>query len=84
MSRSRIKVSSPRGPNMMVANPQRMESEGGVRWATGRTVKGEGKQPGTYVPVEVWALKQRGPDGRVIVFRTGQSYEAAKRWISFQ
>ena len=70
-----------RGRNALVANPQRMESLDGKRWATGRTVKGEGNAPRTYVPVEVWALKTRDEAGKVVIVETNRSRDEAAEWV---
>ena len=76
------KVPNSRGPNMIVANPQRMASADGTRWATGRSVKGESSIPGCYIPVEVWTLKNRDASGKVVVVDSGVDRATAKAWVA--
>jgi hypothetical protein len=74
------KVSHMRGSNLIAANPERLQSKGGERWATGRNVKRS--LPGRrYDAVEVWTLKYR-EGGKVVVFATHRSREDAVAWTS--
>lgn len=73
------KVSSPRGPNNISANPERIESEDGTRWATGRNVKvSTGYR--TYGAVRVWALKTRDAAGKAVTVETHRDRDAAMAW----
>jgi hypothetical protein len=76
------KVVGLRGANMIAANPQRLESADGTRWACGRNVKGEGKAPRTYVGVEVWSLRCRDEAGKVVVCAEHMDRKAAEEWVS--
>lgn len=76
---------------MMNPNPQRLDSADGLRRATGRTVKGESAdRPGTYVPVEVWTLKERrdarghrSATGKLVVVSNWQHTRAeAEAWVA--
>lgn len=77
------KVSTRRGANMVKANPQRIGEPSnvvGARWATGRNVKySEGW--GVYSVTDVWALKERGADGKVRVVAQHRSREAAEAFV---
>jgi hypothetical protein len=75
------KVSSLRGANMIAANPQRLVSKDGTRWACGRNVKGEGKAPRTYVPVEVWSLRCRDQYGKAVEVARHMSRTQAEEWV---
>lgn len=70
-----------RGANMIAAHPQRLESTDGTRWALGRNVKGEGRTPGTYVGVEVWTLRTRDDDGKVVTVASLMSKKSAEEWV---
>ena len=76
------RVPTRRGPNNIVASPERLESADGLRWATGRWVKGEGAEPRTYVPVQVWALKMRDESGKAVAVETGRGREQAEAWVA--
>jgi hypothetical protein len=71
-----------RAPNMFRADPQRLTSADGTRWATGRTAKGETATRGVKVPVEIWTLKERDEAGRVVVRDTHCSRARAEAWIA--
>lgn len=80
MTKCNYRTPTMRGPNAINANPQRLESPDGTRWATGRSVKrsiGDHR----FDAVEVWALKQHGPDGRAVTVSTHRSREDAESWI---
>jgi hypothetical protein len=76
-----IKTTHRRGPNSLNANPQRIESEDGTRWATGRTVKGETAVPHVYVPVDVWTCKARNEQGKVVVVKTHVGRDEALAFV---
>jgi hypothetical protein len=78
---SRIKVTTRRGANMVAANPQRLTSDDGSRWATGRHVKGETSEPGIYRAVEVWTLKHR-VNGKAVTVKSGVDRESAEKWVA--
>ena len=80
MSTLPYKVSHSRGANLIAANPQRLESKDGTRWACGRNVKvSTGYR--TYDGVEVWTLKTRDEAGKVIVIATHVDREMAQEWV---
>lgn len=72
-----VKTTSRRGANMIAANPQRLESADGARWATGRNVKGESRD-GTVNPVESWTLKARDAAGKMIIVARQATRAAAE------
>lgn len=74
-----IRTSTLRSANAVEANPHRLTSADGLRSALGRTVKGESSTPGTWVPVEVWTLKERR-DGKWQVVRTHCGRKEAEAW----
>lgn len=78
--RANYRTSSPRSANAINANPQRLESEDGTRWATGRNVK-RALPGGRYDGVEVWALKDRDENGKARTVATHRSREAAEAWV---
>jgi hypothetical protein len=85
---SNYRVPQSRGANMIDADPQRMQSDDGLRSALGRNVKGETAQPGCYQAVQVWTLKERRVEGRSFcepsapwrVADTHCSLEEAEEW----
>lgn len=79
MTRSNIRTPHRRGANMVVANPQRLQSENGQRWACGRNVK-RSIGGGRYDIVEVWALKER-VNGKAVTRHTHCDRKAAEEWI---
>lgn len=71
-----------RGANAVEANPQRLQSADGKRWACGRNVKAESMRGrGYYDVVEVWTLKTRDAAGKVVVVDTHRSEEQAREWL---
>ena len=74
------KISHPRGPNLIVADPQRLVSADKTRWACGRNYK---VQTGyrTYGAVEAWNLKTRDDDGKVITVATQVDRKCAEQWV---
>lgn len=79
-ARSPYRTPTARGANMMQANPQRLTSADGSRWATGRTVRGEAPGGG-YRPVQVWALKHR-VNGKAVTVRAGVARDEAEAWTA--
>jgi len=75
-----LKDTRSRGANMIAANPQRIESANGIRWACGRNVK-RSLANKRYDSVEVWTLKER-VNGKAIVRAGYCTREQAERWIS--
>lgn len=74
-----IRIPSTRGPNMVEADPQRMESADGSRWACGRNVKvSTGYR--TFGIVQVWTTKRR-ENGKVVVVDSGIGRDEAKAWV---
>lgn len=68
-----------RGANLIAANPERLESKDGTRWACGRNVKvslGNGRYDG----VEVWSLRCRDDQGKAIVIAHDMDRAAAQEW----
>jgi hypothetical protein len=75
------RVGQSRGANLIAANPQRLESADGTRWACGRNVKvSTGYR--TYDGVEVWSLRTRNEAGKVIVCAEHMDRKAAEEWVS--
>ena len=74
-----IRTKTSRAKNAVIADPQRLESPDGRKWATGRTVKGE-SGPGRWDPVEVWTLKCRDQNGKAVTMKTHCTREAAVAW----
>jgi len=75
------RVPALRGANMIAANPRRLTAPNGLRWATGRNVKGEVRGcPGRYAGVEVWALKHR-VNGKAVTVASGVDRGRAEQWI---
>lgn len=71
-----------RSKNVCVANPQRLDAtDGSSRYALGRTVKGEGRTPGTWEPVDVWTLRER-VGGKVVTVDTHRSRQTAEAWVA--
>jgi len=77
------KVSHPRGPNCVAANPERIESADGKRWACGRNVKAESMRGrGYYDVVQVWTTKRRDENNKAVVVDTGLGRDEANRWVN--
>ena len=68
-----------RGPNALLAHPQRLESPDGSRWATGRNVK-RSLGDHRFDAVEVWALKER-VNGKAVTVSTHRDKAAAEAWV---
>lgn len=83
MTPSNTKFSKHRGGNLVQANPKRLGQPSdvpGARWATGRNVKLPLPHRRWGV-VEVWALKERGADGKVVTVAEHRSREAAEAFV---
>jgi len=67
--------------NLIAANPQRLESADGLRWACGRNVK---RSLGNrrYDGVEVWTLKHRVA-GKVVTVAQHRDRSEAEAWINY-
>ena len=71
-----------RGVNQIVADPQRLESADGKRWATGRNVK-RALPDHCFDGVEVWTLKYRDEDTKkVVVFDSLRDRTTAQAWVN--
>jgi hypothetical protein len=82
MSRLPYKVTTTRAQNCVEANPQRLVSTDGKRWACGRNVKAESvRGRGYYDAVEVWTLKTRDANGKVIAVAAHRTEEQARQWL---
>jgi hypothetical protein len=68
-----------RGPNLIEAHPQRLESADGTRWALGRNVK-VALPDHRYEGVEVWTLKHR-VDGKAVTVETHRDRDEAETWV---
>lgn len=69
-----------RSANCIAANPVGIGSPKDARWATGRNVK-RSLPDRRWDAVQVWTLKQRGPDGSVVVVATGRDVKEAERFV---
>lgn len=74
------RVPTLRSANCIEANPQHIGTPKDARWATGRNVK-RSLPDRRWDAVEVWTLKQRGPDGSVVVVATGRDVTEAERFV---
>ena len=74
------RAGSRRGPNALLAHPQRLESPDGLRWATGRNVK-RSLGDHRFDAVEVWALKER-VNGKAVTVETHRDKAAAEAWVN--
>ena len=79
---SNYSVSTVRGANMVRANAQRIGSSRDQRWATGRNVKIELSEAGTYGVAEVWTLKERDSRGKVRTVATHMPREDAEAFVA--
>jgi hypothetical protein len=75
---SNIKTRTMRSANAVDAQPDRIESADGQRWATGRNVKGETGTPGVFQTVRIYTLKCRGANGRAVTMKTHASETDAR------
>ena len=73
------RIGQARGPNLVAANPQRLESADGQRWATGRNVKRH-LADRRFDAVEVWTLKQR-VDGKAATIERNADRKRAEEWV---
>lgn len=69
-----------RGANVIDANPQRLESKDGTRWACGRNVK-VSVGPRRYEAVEVWTLRMRDKNGKAVTIARHVSRMHATDWV---
>jgi hypothetical protein len=77
-----------RNRNMIDADPQRMDSDDGLRRAIARNVKAETATPGVFDAAQVWTLKERRLPGRafaqhdapLVVVDTFCTLEQAEEW----
>jgi hypothetical protein len=77
---SNIKVTHNRGPNLIAANPERLESADGSRWALARNYKRR-LPDRRYEGVRVWTLKRRGANGRALELHKTLDRAEAVAWI---
>lgn len=76
-----IKTRGNRGANAVDAQPQRLTSADGKRWATGRNMK-RSEGGGRYTIVQAWNLKTRDADGKVITVHAHRDIAEARAWIA--
>ena len=69
-----------RSGNLIEAHPQRLENKKTGRWACGRYVK-RSLPDHRYDGVEVWTLKYRDSNGKVVVADTGRDKATAEEWV---
>lgn len=81
MTRLPYKIPRSRGANSIIADPDRLESKDGKRWATGRNVK-VSIGPGRYDSVRVYRLKMRNEQSKVVTIAHDMSREDAVKWCS--
>lgn len=74
-------LSTSRGANMVSADPQQIGTPKDERWATGRNVK-KALADHCWEAVEVWTLKRRDANGKVVVVDTHCSRERAEAWVA--
>ena len=77
-----IKTTHSRGANAVDAQPQRIESANGKRWATGRNVKAETSNPSVFTIVQAWTLKERDASGKAVVVAKVYSRQRAIEWVT--
>ncbi len=80
--KSNYTAKSLRSANVVFADPQKIGTTKDRRWATGRNVKGDSPRGRGYYDIfEVWTLKSRLSNGRILVCDTGATREQAERWV---